>query len=467
MAGIRKVVSLYLTRSRISDLPGAVRRGIIPGVYMEIDNTQQTVLLVDDEENILRSLKRLLIEDDYNILTASSGQQGLELLDSNRVSLIISDQRMPEMTGSEFLARARENVPEAVRIMLTGYSDINATMEAINKGEVYKYITKPWNDEEMRLTVREAIERYFLTEENKRLARELKEWNVKLEQRVKEQTIDIEKRNKALLVFNYRLKRNFNSCLEAFASLIELRNTSFSNHSKNVAEVSIRIAKALSLGKKEVETIGAAAHLHDIGKIGISDSILQKESKGLTSEEKKEVEQHPVRGQAAVGQIEELQEAGELIRHHHEWYNGNGYPDHLSSDMIPLGARIIGVADAVDRLANPGQGGGRYDFKGAISIVKASRNTKYDPKIVDIAEKIVEELENSVYRDIGSEDDGFMPGDLVPGMILSRDVRSGTGVLILPSGSELTFEKIEHLKRLYKMDPSNNRIYVSKKDKNI
>ncbi len=401
--------------------------------------------------------------DDYNVLTATSGREGLALLDANEVSLIISDQRMPVMTGSEFLTHAKQKTPDTVRIMLTGYSDINATMEAINKGEVYKYITKPWSDEDLKLTVKEALERFSLVKENQRLTAELKEWNAKLEQRVKEQTVDIRKRNKALLLLNDRLKKNFQASLEAFASLIEMRNKRFSNHSHNVGALAQKIAEAMQLPDKEIETIRAAALLHDIGKIGISDNIIMKNAKNLNPSERREMEQHPIRGQAAIEPIESLQDAGVIVRHHHEWYNGNGYPDGLKFNQIPLGSRIIAVADAIDRLANPGQAGGRYDFKRAYRIAKADKGVKYDGKVLDVAAKVIEELHGSVYRNIGSEEDEYLPGDLCPEMTLSRDVRSGTGVLILPQGFELTMEKIECLKRLHKVDPGKGGIFVYKK----
>jgi response regulator RpfG family c-di-GMP phosphodiesterase len=137
---------------------------------MHDDSPKETfnVLFVDDEENVLRALKRLFIDNDtIEIFTACSGREGLEILKTAPVSVIVSDQRMPEMNGAEFLEKASRQAPDSVRIVLTGYADINAAMDAVNKGGIYRYITKPWNDNEFILTVRDAIERYRLVTENK------------------------------------------------------------------------------------------------------------------------------------------------------------------------------------------------------------------------------------------------------------------------------------------------------------
>ncbi|MEK7679747.1 MAG: response regulator, partial [Deltaproteobacteria bacterium] len=128
---------------------------------------ENTVLFVDDEKNILNSLSRLFRKEGYNILTAESGKDGLILAAKNELSLIVSDHRMPEMEGVEFLSKVRPLAPDAPRFMLTGFADINAVMAAINKGEVSRFITKPWNDEELRLLVRDGVERYGLVKENK------------------------------------------------------------------------------------------------------------------------------------------------------------------------------------------------------------------------------------------------------------------------------------------------------------
>jgi len=145
---------------------------------------ERTLLLVDDEPNILRSLVRLLRRDGYRILTAGSGSEGLEVLEKERVGVIISDQRMPEMTGTEFLSRVKERHPETVRLVLSGYTDLDSVTDAINRGAIYKFLTKPWEDDLLRKNITEAFEHYELRAENRRLTEELRTANEKLSTRV-------------------------------------------------------------------------------------------------------------------------------------------------------------------------------------------------------------------------------------------------------------------------------------------
>lgn len=156
------------------------------GVTIE-ENAEKTILLVDDEENILRALVRLLRRDGYTILTASSGQQGLDLLRNNSVGVILSDQRMPEMSGIEFLSQVKQLYPDTIRIVLSGYTDLNSVTDAINHGAIYKFLTKPWEDDLLRENISKGFNHFSLVRENKRLNSELKRLNEVLENRVVEQ----------------------------------------------------------------------------------------------------------------------------------------------------------------------------------------------------------------------------------------------------------------------------------------
>ena len=170
-----------------------------------MNDYQHTVLCVDDEENILHSLKRLLRKEGYRLLTATSGAEGLKILKENDVHLVISDQRMPEMSGTEFLAQVKENYPDVIRIVLTGYTEVDSITASINKGHIYKFILKPWNDQNLKLEVKQGLEQYDLMQSNKRLHEkvlqqneELKQINENLEVLVKNRTMELEIQNQAL-----------------------------------------------------------------------------------------------------------------------------------------------------------------------------------------------------------------------------------------------------------------------------
>jgi len=172
------------------------------------------LLFVDDEEMILEALKRLFFDDDYEIYTASSGKEALELVKKVPVDLIISDQRMSEMTGVEFLTASRDIIPDTIRIILTAYADMNAAIAAINEGKVYSFIMKPWDNEALKLSVNKALEHYTLLKENKRLNEELKEWNRTLEQKVKDRTQELHQEKHKLINVIDTVKEGFVYCDE-------------------------------------------------------------------------------------------------------------------------------------------------------------------------------------------------------------------------------------------------------------
>jgi len=180
------------------------------------------ILLVDDEENVLKALKRLFIEDEgLEVHTASSGREGLELLKNTEFAVIVSDQRMPEMTGVEFLQQAKELFPDAVRIMLTGYADIHATIKAINDAGAYRYITKPWNDKEIKFIIKEALDYFRLIKENKYLLaltvkqkEELNTWSKKLENHVRKQIADLTEKDSEINILNSKLQKYHSGILD-------------------------------------------------------------------------------------------------------------------------------------------------------------------------------------------------------------------------------------------------------------
>lgn len=424
------------------------------------------VLFVDDEENVLRSMKRLFMDvDSINILTAPSGKEGLGMLKNNEVAVIVSDQKMPEMSGAEFLEKARRMQPESVRIVLTGYADINAAMDAVNKGGASKYITKPWNDNDLMLTVLNSVETYNLKKENKRLTEltrkqneELKKWSSELEFYVQQQTVDLTKQNKQLTTLNEKLRKNFRDFISAFYNLLELRNKIIYIHSNNVATIVSEMVHKMGLSYEESENTVVAAQLHDIGKIGIPDAMLIKNFTEFSAEEKEEYIKHPVIGQAVIDSVEGLRDAGVLIRHHHEWYNGNGFPDRLRYEKIPLGSRVIAMADKFDRLTNIGRDS--LNIESALQKIKAILGTQLDPDLYQFLSKAVHEGTITAIPETENVEVELKPNDLVPGIVLSRDVRSGTGLLLLRKGTTLNEKNIETLKRGYHLDPSKSGIFV-------
>jgi len=424
------------------------------------------VLCVDDEENILKSIRRLLAAEDIEALTATSGEQGLEILQSiDGIGVIVSDQRMPGLCGAEFLQQAREIAPDVPRIMLTGYADITATIDAINKGGSYRYISKPWNDEELIRTIQDAIGHYRIILENRKLSElvrkqneELQEWNANLKTRVLEQTSSIRIKINELHELNDKLKKNYEGSLLAFSGLMELRDRESRNHCRNVADISVLVAKHIDCDPDVIETVRVSALLHDIGKIGISDTLLQGEIETLLPAEKTEYQLHPVRGQTAIDSVEDLRPAGILIRHHHENYDGSGFPDRLSGNDIPLGARILAMADAADRQFSKTQGDNGIEM--TIKEISRHLETRFDPTLFPYVETAVQAKYRGLSKQDGLVEMEVQPGELRRGLLVTRDVRSGTGLLLLAAGERLDEWNIQALKRYYHLDPPERGITV-------
>lgn len=287
--------------------------------------SRHKILVIDDEPANLRLLKRVL-GSEYDTFCANSGNEGLEFLKQEQFSLIITDQRMPGMSGVEVLQQSLNLAPSAVRILLTGYTDIQALIDAINTGQVYKYIQKPWDAEDLRLTVRRALEAWDLKNRNEELVSELQAALKELE------NISV-------------------GTIVALANALDAKCDYTSGHSLRVSRYSVCIGRKLGFTPDELKDIELAGILHDIGKIGVPEAILWKPGR-LDPEEQKIMSVHPVRSAQMIEEIEQFERVRLWVRHHHEHLDGSGYPDRLAGKDIPLGSRVILVADAYDAMTS-------------------------------------------------------------------------------------------------------------------
>ncbi len=426
------------------------------------------VLFVDDEENILHSLERLFMDENVEVFTAGSGRVGLEILAKHPdMAVIVSDQRMPEMVGADFLEQSRKIAPQTIRLLLTGYADVNAAIDAINRGGILRYLTKPWKDEELVQTVMGAVQTYQLVKENKRLNavvqrqnEELKRWSQELEVIVQEQTTELRKSYDSLQAINAKLRINFKNTIRAFSGLVELRDPRMRAHSFNVAEVCSLVAKELEMTPEERETLVVAALLHDIGKIGIPDFILRQDTEQMNYEAREEYVKHPLRGQAAVDVIEDLRPAGLIIRSHHESYDGAGFPDGLKKKEIPLAASVLALADYID--VKNRRFGSTLSQELIRKEVEAQAGSRFEPKLVPIVLAVADKFYRKKRRttEEAAREVELSPDELAVGMELNRDVLSGTGILLLGKGKVLGKTSIDLLRRYYKLDPPHQGVFV-------
>ncbi len=370
------------------------------------DQPTRSVLFVDDEVNILKAVKRLLRREDINVHCIARTHEALAFMDQTECHVVVSDQRMPEMNGVDFLACVRDRHPNVVRMMLTGYTEMNVAVQAINRGEIYRLITKPWNDEELRATIRQALDHYELKQEVHRLNeltyqqnQALQEINHNLEGKVLDRT-------KQLADKHVELQRAYVETIRALAEAIDAKDTYTRGHSERVGVNSSKIAREMGLPRAAIERIYIAGVLHDVGKLGISDAVIRKPDR-LTPEEYEEIKKHPEIGARILEPVSFLTDIVPCVRHHHEWYDGSerGYPDRMRGEEIPLPSRVILVADTVDAMTTdrPYRKGMSLDH--VVAELQKYSGSQFDPVCADACLRLIErEGEEFVMRQACSFD---------------------------------------------------------------
>jgi putative nucleotidyltransferase with HDIG domain len=306
--------------------------------------TPDFVLCVDDEQNILNAVKRLFISDPVTVLTATTALEGMEILRHNTVSVIVSDNMMPGMKGIEFLKWTKTVSPDSVRILMTAYADLHAAIEAINSGEVFRFVTKPWDDMELRQTVLDSIAKHKIASAV-RSADEAK--------------------------------------LRSLAQTIELKDPYTRGHCERVAKYAQMLTDAMDLPDDMKKNIKYGSWLHDCGKIGIPEAILNKPG-ALDAEQFDTIKKHSRWGADVARKAQLPEPVVNIALYHHERFDGNGYPQGLSGANIPLEARIVSIADAFDALTSDRPYRTKLAFKEALKVLKEGESTSFDPTLVDI-----------------------------------------------------------------------------------
>lgn len=401
-----------------------------------------TVLAVDDEPNILAALRRLFRATGWRILTAGNAQEALALLDLEPVNAVLSDMRMPGMDGVQLLEKVRLGWPHVARLLLTGQADLGSTIAAINRGGLHRYITKPWNDDELVLTLRQVAQIQQLDADKQALEKltlqqndELKALNEGLEARVAVRTGE-------LATANDKLKRNYLTSIKAFTALIELRGSAQVGHARQVADLARRIGRAMALDADSAHNLAIAALLHDIGHIGLSDTVLARPVGRLDRDELRRYQLHPVLGEQALLASDDMQGVAPLIRAHHERWDGQGFPDGLRGTAIPLGARILAVADTFEDLCSGRIDGQALSPLEARRAVLAGRGSRFDPSVVDaFVDLFAAATPKPTVATLR-----LPTAELRPGHTLTQDFVSPEGVLLLSIGQRLTEDLIGRIR---------------------
>lgn len=438
---------------------------------MTQEQRRPCVLCVDDEPNILKSMQRLLLGEPYDLKTAQSGADALTILAEHPVDLVVSDMRMPHMTGAELMKEVSVRYPTTGRIILTGYADIQSAISAVNDGQVHRYLQKPWNNEELKTAIRDNLDRVQLQRQNATLQSQLKQAygqvrainqkleqayaqvraaNVQLEQKVHQRTIQLRQTLG-------QLKDEHSAMYKVLYNVVSISPDLDGGVAQNVSELCRDLAIRLGLEKQQVEDCALAGLLFEIGLLGTPVALYQKPFYQLSTAERSQYYKHPQQAGLILGPAVHLQQVVEYIAHQYERYNGTGVPDKLSAVSIPIGARIVAVArdywaHQLGRLSKE-----ELTPQKALQQIKLLQGTSYDPDVVRELQKITL---HDVMAFIDHSSKALEVKDLVPGMILQQALYNHQKILILPEGHLLTEQTINRLKNMATNSPKPMRVFA-------
>jgi putative nucleotidyltransferase with HDIG domain len=343
------------------------------------------VLVVDDEEPIRTALKKYLAQQKFEVYAAGSGEEALEQLRRHKISLMLSDIRMPGLSGVDLVPKAIEIEADLAILMLTAVNDATSAALCMQRGAM-DYLTKPIELADLGRAVQRALRRREMQLES----RHLNQW---LKEEVTTRTAELHRER-------LRLERISTATLEALVNALEAKDPYLRGHSARVADLSATIAHEMGLPDEEVDQIRVAGRLHDIGKIGTREAVMNKQGT-LTTEEYEHVKQHVIIGSQILAPLHHLGAIINFVRSHHERWDGTGYPDGVAGEAIPIGARIIGAAEVYDALSTSRPYQEKLGPEDAVRRIAELSGTVLDPKVYEAMSSVVARRRTLVFLDEG------------------------------------------------------------------
>jgi response regulator RpfG family c-di-GMP phosphodiesterase len=424
------------------------------------------LLLVDDEESILNSLRRLLRGQRYEVLLATSGAQALEIMAQQPVDLVMSDARMPNMDGATLLAHIHQHYPDTIRIMLTGYADPSAIIKAINEGQIHRYISKPWHDEEMLLTLRQSLAYQHSERERLRLVQEtwdqneqLKLLNATLEKHVAARTCELQQTADMLDLAYEELKRSYATGTEVFSLLANLRLPPAKQTNRQIIELVRVYCKCHGLDEGTSRDLTMAAALYNIGKLSWTDSMMSTPSDLLHHSDRERYRGYPKQSESLLMTLDPMKDAARLILHHQERWDGSGFPDRLKGEAIPFGSRLLKLAVDFIELQRGLILERQMNSDEALVYIRQYAGRLYDPELVeDFIQVCATYLSDVTLADPTVK--VLTTRDLAAGMILARNLNADNGMLLLNAGKVLNGPLVEKLIAFEAMEGAKYSIFV-------
>ena len=423
-----------------------------------------SILCLDDEPSILRSLKRILPRDLYQVHLAESGHEALALMSETAIDLVISDMRMPEMSGAEFLEKVASLYPDTIRILLTGYSDIQSTIAAVNFGRIHRYIQKPWDTKELLDCLEQELEKKRLKIENQHLVElvsaqneELKFLNANLENKVEQRTLQIKKVLADLQKSHKQVKEQVRAIIRVFYNLLSLKGTHGSTYAIEISQLCFHIANQLDLTDLERMNIKLAGLLNEVGVLCLDERLVSKPLYHMSSEEFDAYKNHAQLAFKAMSPVQHLSSIAFSVFNQYERYDGKNNMSGKMGDEIPIGARILAVARDYIYAIHGVSIDVRLSHRGALDFLRENADFIYDPFLVKHLEYAV------TYMDIDQLEKNehvVSTPNLSPGMKLTRDVMTAAKILLLPEGHVLTSHTIKRIQSYVESSNEILRVYV-------
>jgi response regulator RpfG family c-di-GMP phosphodiesterase len=403
------------------------------------------ILIVDDEKLVLTALRDTLKFEGYEVVAVEDPLEAVRIIERTSFSVILSDQQMPGMTGLEFLARAKQIQPRATRILITAVLSLGTVIDAINKGEVYRFVVKPWLREELLVTIKNAIQGYELICRNAALHEE----TVAMNERLAAQLEQLDSQNAQLEDLNRTLRQNLDRSIQLCLKMIETFYPLLGQQARRVFILCQAMAKTLNLPPDQCQVLEISSRLYDIGLVGAPRELIRKWQKTpglLTEGERAIIELHPALGQELVSFVANLGAVGSTIRSHHERFDGGGYPDQLTEEQIPWLARLLAVA--VGYASYPA------DERAALEYIKTHSGTAFDPEAVRAFLRCLPQAE------VPRSQKAVLLSELEPGMVVAQGIYTPFGILLLPEGQVLTEPHIDLLRNHNRISPITQSLLV-------
>lgn len=399
------------------------------------------ILCVDDEVSVTKALARVFRGDDFSVQTFNRAQDALQFLqtDSEHIDLVISDMRMPEMDGAEFLKQVYENFPHIQRVLLTGYSDQESAVKAVNEGHIHKYVNKPWDNLELKQLV---IDLCSETQQRQALEDFTQSKLESYSDQIAEAEKELDQTTSMLSMAKGDLNKNLRATLQVMANLISER-VGDRDVSAKVVKLTGQFGKSLNLNQKHQNSLVFAALLYSLGKLALPDELLKRPLAELDAHELLAYKKHGTIAFNALTPLTHLQYAAKLVLHQNEHYDGSGYPEKLFGDGIPLGARILKIViDYVQYLMGV-ISGQPLSKKDTLAKMDADVKTIYDPELYNHFCKHLVKVD-----DVDHEDHEVSIGDLKAGMVIARGIFNQEKVLLVAEGTELNDDLVSRLRVL-------------------